>query len=104
MKFIFPRSLVITLLLICTNALTVQANDPLPSWNNGASKKAIIRFVEKVSTKGGLQFVPPPERIAVFDNDGTLWAEQPLYFQLAFVIDRVKALAQLRISPPTQNL
>jgi phosphoglycolate phosphatase-like HAD superfamily hydrolase len=68
------------------------AQDPLPSWNETAPKKAIVAFVEKV-TKEGSDFVPAPERIAVFDNDGTLWAEQPIYFQFAFAIDRVKALA-----------
>jgi phosphoserine phosphatase len=71
----------------------VRAADPLPSWNNGTAKKAIVEFVKVTTTKGGLKFVPPAERIAVFDNDGTLWAEQPMYFQLAFALDRVKALA-----------
>ncbi len=71
----------------------VEAADPLPSWNDTAPKKAIVAFVEKVTREGGADFVPVPERIAVFDNDGTLWAEQPAYFQLLFVIDRVKALA-----------
>ncbi len=67
--------------------------DPLPSWNDGAAKQAIVQFVGDVTRPGAATFVPVPERIAVFDNDGTLWAEQPLYFQLAFVFDRVKALA-----------
>jgi len=67
--------------------------DPLPSWNEGASKASIIDFVARVTTQGGPGFVAPPERIAVFDNDGTLWVEQPMYVQLAFVLDRVKALA-----------
>jgi len=70
-----------------------HAQDPLPSWNDTASKKAIVAFVEKVSKEGSPDFVPAPERIATFDNDGTLWAEQPIYFQFAFVIDRIKALA-----------
>lgn len=75
-------------------ALTLSAvADPLPSWNDTAPKKAIVAFVEKVTKEGGPDFVPPNERIATFDNDGTLWAEQPIYFQLAFAIDRVKALA-----------
>jgi hypothetical protein len=69
------------------------AADPLPSWNDTASKKAITAFVEKVRKEGSPDFVPPNERIATFDNDGTLWAEQPLYFQFIFAIDRVKALA-----------
>ncbi len=70
-----------------------RADDPLPSWNDTAPKKAIIAFVEKVTKQGSPDFVPPPERIATFDNDGTLWAEQPIYFQFAFAINRVKALA-----------
>ncbi len=69
------------------------ASDALPSWNQGPAKEAIISFVSRVTTPGGREFVPASERIAVFDNDGTLWAEQPMYFQLAFALDRVKALA-----------
>jgi hypothetical protein len=67
--------------------------DPLPSWNDGASKRAIIEFVAKVTRAGGPDFVRPEERIATFDNDGCLWCEQPMYFQFAFALDRVKALA-----------
>lgn len=67
--------------------------DPLPSWYEGASKRAIIDFVQRVTLPSGKDFVPVPERIAVFDNDGTLWAEQPIYTQLRFVLDRVKAIA-----------
>jgi len=67
--------------------------DALPSWTEGPSKRAIVTFVEKVTRAGGPDFVPPPERIAVFDNDGTLWAEQPMYVQLAFALDRVRVLA-----------
>lgn len=66
--------------------------DPLPSWNDGAVKTAIVDFVDRVTEEGGEDFVPAAERIAVFDNDGTLWAEQPVYFQLAFAINRVAAL------------
>ncbi len=65
----------------------------LPSWNEGASKQSIVNFVSGVTTAGGPQFVKPEERVAVFDNDGTLWSEQPMYFQLAFVFDRLKAMA-----------
>jgi hypothetical protein len=68
-------------------------SDPLPSWNDGAAKQAILAFVARVTKEGGPDFVPGPERIAVFDNDGTLWSEQPGYVQLAYVLDRVKALA-----------
>jgi len=70
-----------------------QAADALPSWTDGASKARVIAFVQGVTDPTGKTFVPPAERIAVFDNDGTLWTEQPMYFQLAFVLDRVKALA-----------
>ena len=71
----------------------MAADDPLASWNDGATKEAIIAFVESVSTQGSANFVPEASRIAVFDNDGTLWAEQPAYAQLFFALDRVKALA-----------
>jgi hypothetical protein len=67
--------------------------DPLPSWNDGTSKSSITSFVARVTTQGGPDFVPPDQRIATFDNDGTLWIEQPMYVQFAFVFDRVKALA-----------
>ncbi len=68
-------------------------NDALPSWNDGSVKQAIVAFVGKVTQQGSPDFVPPAERIATFDNDGTLWCEQPMYVQLAFVLDRVKELA-----------
>jgi phosphoglycolate phosphatase-like HAD superfamily hydrolase len=67
--------------------------DALPSWNEGGAKQAIVAFVERVTKDGSADFVPAPDRVAVFDNDGTLWGEQPLYFQLLFAIDRVKVLA-----------
>jgi len=69
------------------------AKDPLPSWNEGPTKASILAFVKSATTKGSPQFVPPAERVATFDNDGTLWAEKPLYFQVFFALDRVKALA-----------
>lgn len=68
-------------------------NDPLPSWNEGRPKSSILDFVSAVSREGSADFVPVPERIATFDNDGTLWCEQPMYVQLAFALDRVKALS-----------
>jgi phosphoserine phosphatase len=71
----------------------VFAADPLPSWNEGSTKKSITAFVEKITEAGSPNFVAEAERVAVFDNDGTLWAEQPMYFQLFFALDRVKALA-----------
>ena len=69
------------------------AGDPLPSWNDGAAKQRIVNFVKAVTDPTSKDHVTPEERIAVFDNDGTLWSEQPAYFQLLFAIDRVKALA-----------
>ena len=71
----------------------IPSGDPLPSWHDGPSKKAIVDFVARVTRAGGPDFVAPPARIATFDNDGTLWAEQPVYVQFAFALDRVKALA-----------
>ena len=68
-------------------------SDPLPSWNDGAVKKSIMGFVARVTTLGGSDFVPAEQRIAVFDNDGTLWCEQPVYFQVAFAFDEVRRLA-----------
>jgi phosphoglycolate phosphatase-like HAD superfamily hydrolase len=66
--------------------------DPLPSWNEGPARTAIIEFVNAVTTEGGPEFVSGPQRIATFDNDGTLWSEQPAYFQLLFVLDRVRVM------------
>ena len=77
---------------LCVGSI-VHAQDPLPSWNDTSTKKAIIAFVERVTKEGSPDFVKLEERIATFDNDGTLWAEKPIYFQFQFAIDRVKALA-----------
>jgi phosphoglycolate phosphatase-like HAD superfamily hydrolase len=71
-------------------AAPVSGADPLPSWNDGAARQAIIDFVTRTTTPGSPDFVPTPERIAVFDNDGTLWPENPMPFQLAFAIDELK--------------
>ena len=79
--------------VLFASAATAQSVDSLPSWNDGKARQSIIEFVAKVTEKGSPDFVPPAERIAVFDNDGTLWAEQPMYFQVLFALDRVKALA-----------
>ena len=73
--------------------MSTQDKVQLPSWNEGASKASILRFLEAVTSEGSATFVPPLDRIAVFDNDGTLWSEKPFYFQLIFALDRVKALA-----------
>ncbi|NEU98106.1 haloacid dehalogenase-like hydrolase [Bradyrhizobium sp. UFLA 03-164] len=95
-RLIRQMLLMVLLVLGCSvipcNAALAQA-DPLPSWNDGAAKEAIVGFVARVTKQGTADFVPPAERIATFDNDGTLWTEQPFYFQLAFALDRVKAMA-----------
>jgi hypothetical protein len=76
-------------------ARTGASGGPLPSWNDGATKQAILNFVTAITRKGSPDFVPPAERIATFDNDGTLWVEHPMYVQMAFALDRVKAMAPL---------
>jgi phosphoglycolate phosphatase-like HAD superfamily hydrolase len=86
-------------ILLAAGALSTvaaSASDPLPSWREGAAKAAIIEFVAGVTRRDGPTYSPPAARIAVFDNDGTLWAEQPAYFQLLFAVDRIKALAPQR--------
>jgi len=98
MKRFVTKSLVTVLLLAGTafggfSATAPAAEDPLPSWNDTAPKQAIVAFVAKVTKQNSPDFVPFAERIAVFDNDGTLWSEQPMYFQAFFAFDRVKALA-----------
>jgi len=86
-------ALTLALLAGCSGDRAATVADPLPSWNDTAPKKAIVAFVERVSKPGSADLVPPADRIAVFDNDGTLWAERPIYFQLQFALDQVKALA-----------
>src|SRR5262245_61985214 len=75
------------------NDTATSAVDPLPSWNDNPSKKSIIDFVTSTTTEGNANFVAVSDRIACFDNDGTLWCEQPLYFQFFFAMDRIKAMA-----------
>jgi phosphoglycolate phosphatase-like HAD superfamily hydrolase len=84
-----------TIFLVLVLRCVASAQDPLPSWNDGPVKQSILEFVAKVTQQGGPDFVPPPERIATFDNDGTLWCEQPVYIQAIFAFDRIKALAEL---------
>ena len=78
---------------ILASGAAAQTSDSLPSWNEGATKKSITDFVARVTTQGSPDFVPVDLRIATFDNDGTLWCEQPVYFQVAFAFDRLKAMA-----------
>src|ERR1035437_9532031 len=98
-KILFSHSLnallcAVALLLLGAVCATAQpAADPLPAWNDGPAKQAIVAFVAKVTKPGSPDFVPVPERIATFDNDGTLWAEQPMYFQLFYALHRVGVLA-----------
>jgi hypothetical protein len=81
-------------LLVCALARAAHTQDAaLPSWNDGPAKRAIVKFVSEATTAGAPGFVAPEARLAVFDNDGTLWSEQPMYFQLLFALDRVRALA-----------
>ena len=102
----FKSNLLLILLLVfafgCTPTTQQEDNvdnketvvtDPLPSWNEGATKQSIIDFVAKTTKEGSTDFIPVADRIACFDNDGNLWSEQPMYFQLAFAIDRIKAMA-----------
>jgi len=90
LRILFACTLLVGLGLVSTVA---AAQDSLLSWNDGQARRAIVAFVEKVTKEGSPDFVPVPERIATFDNDGTLWAEQPMYFQFLFALDRVKVLA-----------
>jgi len=103
MKFLF---LFLPLFFIFSLPLRIFADSPLPSWNDETSKQSIINFVTAVSDESSSDYVVPAKRIAVFDNDGTLWSEQPAYFQLFFAIDRIKALAadhpEWRTSQPFQ--
>src|SRR5215471_12712938 len=81
-------------LIVLTGAFAAHSQtDPLPSWSDGPAKQAIVGFVARVTREGGPEYVEPAERVATFDNDGTLWAEQPIYFQFQFAFDRLKALS-----------
>jgi hypothetical protein len=88
-----PKHLALAACLALGIRVSALAADPLPSWNEGKAKQSIVGFVAKVTNEGSPGFVPVAERIATFDNDGTLWAEQPVYFQMLFALDRVKVLA-----------
>jgi phosphoglycolate phosphatase-like HAD superfamily hydrolase len=88
------RSISIVLAALCISLTIAQAQDPLPSWNDTAPKKAIVEFVKATTTQGSPQFVPPEERVATFDQDGTLWVEHPMYSQVMYCLDRVDALVK----------
>jgi len=87
------RTILLVLGALLLLAPAARATDPLASWNDGAAKRSITAFVAEVTAPGSPRFVPPAERIAVFDNDGCLWAEQPMYFQAFFIFDRIRTLA-----------
>jgi hypothetical protein len=93
----------ILLTLGMLSTVAAADRDPLPSWNEGSAKRSIIDFVNRVTQPGSPDFVVPEQRIATFDNDGTLWSEQPMYFQLFFAIDRAKALAPKNPAWKTQQ-
>lgn len=93
MRGVQKSSLKLPVLVVLLATRALAAEDPLPSWNEAPAKQRILAFVAWVTDESGPDYVPPAERIAVFDNDGTLWSERPVYFQLQFAIDRIKALA-----------
>src|SRR4051794_38620495 len=94
---VFIERALLTIALVLATAVTSAgaepAEDPLPSWNDGPAKGAILDFVARVTRQGGPDFVPLPERIATIDNDGTLWCEQPVYVQAVFALDRARVMA-----------
>src|SRR6516225_5534891 len=94
MKPINKSALIVSAIVALACAATiVRAQDPLPSWNEGSAKNALIEFVRATTTQGSSRFLPPEERIATFDQDGTTWVEHPIYTQAVFALDRVVALA-----------
>ncbi|QDV24546.1 HAD family hydrolase [Aureliella helgolandensis] len=97
-----PLSLLIVF-VISSLAARARAADPLPSWNDTAAKQSVIAFVEKVTAKDSPDYVAPVDRIATFDNDGTLWAEQPVYVQLLFTLDRLREIAPQHPEWPNQE-
>src|SRR6266550_8243413 len=82
--------------LLTHGAQAAAQNDPLPSWNDGAAKKSIVEFVQVTTTQGSAKFVPPADRIATFDQDGTLWVEHPMYSQVMYCLERVPALVKAK--------
>ena len=92
----FLATLVSVVALLVASASAFAQTDPLPSWNDGAAKKAIVDFVQTTTTQGSPNFVPPAERIATFDQDGTLWVEHPMYSQVMYILERVPALVKAK--------
>ncbi len=93
MRFDSIFKILVPFFLASASGAQAQTSDALPSWNEGKSKQAIVEFISAVTKGGSRDYVAPADRIATFDNDGTLWGEQPMYVQLAFALDRVKAMA-----------
>ena len=101
MKLGITRHRLLVFLLVVGLSFGVRAaaqTDPLPSWNDGPAKKAIVDFVQATTTQGSPQFVPPEERIATFDQDGTLWVEHPMYSQIVYCLERVPAVVKAKRS------
>ena len=96
-------ALAAALLALCLASNVEAAQDPLPSWNDGPAKQSIIDYVTRVTKEGGADYVAPKDRLATFDNDGTLWIEQPIYTQFAFAIDEVKAQANKHLEWKTKE-
>src|SRR5216110_3416203 len=98
MKIIYKPNLLAAALVgvVAFTATIARAADPLASWNDGPAKQAIVEFVKATTTQGSPQFVPPEERIATFDQDGTLWVEYPMYSQVMYCLDRVPALVKAK--------
>ena len=92
MRFLRITFTLLTIALV--GHATARAQDPLPSWNDGPAKQAIVDFVRTTTETGGAKFVPPEDRVATFDQDGTLWVEHPVYSQLIYCLDRVPVLAK----------
>src|SRR5258708_2556856 len=90
------RNKFLLLAIVIAGLTTAYAQDPLPSWNDGPAKQAIVEFVKATTTQGSPQFVPPEERVATFDQDGTLWVEHPMYTQIVYCLERVPALVKTR--------
>src|ERR1700745_4516943 len=96
MKLTKVKSSVVAVALTGLSLGLIRAQDPLPSWNDGPAKQAIVEFVKATTTQGRPQFVPPEERIATFDQDGTLWVEHPIYTQVMYCMEKVPALVKAK--------
>ena len=90
------RCISILLAALCVSLTIIQAADPLLSWNEGPAKQAIVEFVKATTTQGSPQFVPTEERVATFDQDGTLWVEHPMYTQVMYCLERVPDLVKAK--------